>query len=375
MHPNVEEIMRSYFRGDFGNAGSLHSFGQRANAGIESAREIIANELGINPNEIIFTGSATEANNHILRGAVVGFKETRDNGQAIRIITSSIEHESVFETAEDLEKNGVEIVKIPVSSDGVIDTDKLKEELGENTAVVSVIFASNVIGTIEPIKEVSEIIKNFRKEKGSKYPLFHTDAVQAFQFLKLDMGKFGIDALTLSAQKIYGPKGVGILALREDWLTRVAPLIAGGTQEFGYRAGTPNTPGIVGFGKAVEIVTSNREEESERVEKLRDMLWAGIKKIVPDAELNGSEKIRLPNNLHVSFPGQDNQELLIKLDQAGLAVSIGSACSIRSRKASRVVLELGLGEERATNSIRFTLGRNTTEEEIEETLKRISSLV
>jgi len=375
MHPDVEEIMRSYFRGDFGNAGSLHSFGQRANAAIESAREIVANELGASPNEIIFTGSATEANNHIVRGAVVGFKETSDKKQATRVIISAIEHESVFETAEDLEKNGVEIVKIPVSSDGIIDTDKLKEELDENTAVVSVIFASNVIGTIEPIKEVSEIIKNFRKNTASKYPLFHTDAVQAFQFLKLDMEEFGIDALTLSAQKIYGPKGVGILALREDWLTRVAPLVTGGTQEFGLRAGTPNTPGIVGFGKAVEIVTRDREEETRRVEKLRDDLWSGIKKIVPDAELNGSKKDRLPNNLHVSFPGQDNQELLIKFDQAGIAVSIGSACSIRSRKASRVVLELGLGEERATNSIRFTLGRNTTEEEIEETLKRISSLV
>ena len=384
MAPDVESAMQPYYREDFGNAGALHSFGQRANAAIDSVREIIAKELNVEFNEVIFTGSATEANNHILRGATKSFLKSQISNTKSQIIISAIEHESVFETANDLEKNGVEVIKIPVSKEGIIDIEKLKDALDENVAVVSIIFASNVIGTIQPIKKIAEIIKNFREEKGSEYPLFHTDAVQALQFIKLDMGELGVDALTLSGQKIYGPKGVGALAIKKQWLARVAPLVTGGTQEFGYRAGTQNTPAIVGFGKAVEIVTRDRgphsakaprgKQEAERVKELRDMLWDGIKKIVPNSELNGSKEERLPNNLHVSFPGKDNQELLIKFDQAGIAVSIGSACSVRSRKASRVILELGLGEERATNSIRFTLGRNTTEEEIKEALNRITSL-
>src|SRR3989344_8139836 len=352
MAPDVESAMQPYYREDFGNAGALHSVGQRANAAIDSVREIIAKELNVEFNEVIFTGSATEANNHILRGATKSFLKSQISNTKSQIIISAIEHESVFETANDLEKNGVEVIKIPVSKEGIIDIEKLKDALDENVAVVSIIFASNVIGTIQPIKKIAEIIKNFREEKGSEYPLFHTDAVQALQFIKLDMGELGVDALTLSGQKIYGPKGVGALAIKKQWLARVAPLVTGGTQEFGYRAGTQNTPAIVGFGKAVEIVTSDRGPHSAKIEKLRNMLWDGIKKIVPNSELNGSKEERLPNNLHVSFPGKDNQELLIKFDQAGIAVSIGSACSVRSRKASRVVLELGLGEERATNSIR-----------------------
>ena len=375
MHPDVKKAMEPYFAEDFGNADSLHLFGQRASAAIDKAREGIAGELNADFDGIIFTGSATEANNHIIRGAVRSFLEPNTSNLKPKIVISAIEHESILETAEDLEKYGVTIVKIPVSKDGIIDTATLKKELDENTAIVSVIFASNVIGTIQPIKEIGEIIKNFRKETGSEYPLFHTDAVQAFQFMKLDMKELGVDALTLSGQKIYGPKGVGALAIRKNWISKVAPLITGGTQEFAQRAGTQNTPAIVGFGKAVEIVVSSREQEARRIEKLRDDLWSGIKKIVPGAELNGSKENRLPNNLHVSFPGSDNQELLIRFDQAGIAVSIGSACSVRSRQASRVVLELGLGEERATNSIRFTLGRNTTEEEAKETLGRLGKLI
>jgi len=375
MAPDVEQVMQSYYREDFGNAGALHSFGQRANRAIDDTREIIAKELGTKSNEIIFTGSATEANNQVIRGAIKHFPKPENSNLKPRIIISTIEHESVFETAEDLEENGVEVIKIPVSKEGIIDVEKLKEALNENTVVVSIIFASNVIGTIQPIAEIGKIIQDFREETGSEYPLFHTDAVQALQFIKLDMNELGVDALTLSAQKIYGPKGIGALALKKDWFMHVESLVTGGTQEFGHRAGTQNTPAIVGFGKAVELIAENRTQETGRIGKLRDDLWKGIKKFAPNAEINGSEEKKLPNNLHISFPGQDNQELLIKFDQAGLAVSIGSACSTRARKASRVVMELGIGEERATNSIRFTLGRNTTDEEIKESLKKISDLI
>jgi len=375
MAAEVLEAMQPYYKKEFGNAGALHSFGQHANAAIDNARETIAIELNTEFNEIIFTGSATEANNYIIRGAVKSFLKSKTYNLKPRIVISAIEHESVFETAEDLKKDGVDVVIVPVSKDGIVDIEKLREALNENTVIVSVIYASNVIGVIQPIGEIVKIIQEFRREHNSEYPLFHTDAAQAFQFMKPDMKESGIDALTLSAQKIYGPKGIGALALRKEWLTKVSPLITGGTQEFGYRAGTQNTPAIVGFGKAVELAGQERDKRTKHIGELRDLLWAGIKKIAPNAELNGSQERRLPNNLHVSFPGQDNQELLIKLDQAGIAVSIGSACSVRARQASRIVLELGTGEERAMNCIRFTLGEPTTKEEINEALQRIESLV
>lgn len=375
MDGEVKKAMEPFYGEKFGSAGALHSFGQEASAAIDSAREITARELSTEFNEIIFTGSATEANNHIIRGAVKSFLKPKTSNLKPKIIISAIEHESVYETAKDLEKRGVEVVTIPVSTDGILDMEKLNEALDESVAVISIIFASNVIGVVQSTGEIAEIIREFREKSGSAYPLFHTDAVQAFQFMKLDMKKLGADALTLSGHKIYGAKGAGILALKKEWQGRLTPLITGGGQEYGLRGGTENVPAIVGFGRAVELVARGREEEARRIGGLRNQLWEGIKKIAPDAIINGGMENRLPNNLHVSFPGQDNQELLIKFDQAGIAVSIGSACSMRARKVSRVVLELGVGVGRAKNSIRFTLGRQTTREEIEEALKRAVKVI
>ncbi len=363
----VLESMEPYLSDKFGNAGALHSFGQEASSAIDNSREVIADELGAKFKEVIFTGSATEANNLLIRGVVnsSGIKKPR-------IIISGIEHESVFEVAEEIKSIGIDVIVIPVSSGGIIDVKRLQESLSENTICVSVIYASNVIGVVQPIGEIGEIIKNFRGKNGSIYPLFHTDAAQAFQFFRLKVADLGVDSLTLSGQKIYGPKGVGALFLSEGWRGRISPLIRGGSQEFGLRAGTSNTPAIVGFAKAVEYISGERESEAERIGKLRDYLWQRLRGSFQGVELNGSETKRLPNNLNIYFPRVDSQEALVKLDKCGIAVSIGSACSARARRPSRVVSALGLGAGRAESSIRITLGRPTTMEEIEDSADRIN---
>jgi len=368
--PEVIAAMMPYFTESFGNSSSLHSFGQDANKAVDDSREIISKELGASFREIIFTASATEANNAVLRGLVR--KSGKDRPQ---VIISAIEHESVFETVEDLEKDGAEVVTIPVSQDGIIDIEKLSEALSSKTALVSVIYASNVIGIIQPIAEIGKIIKKFREGNDTIYPMFHVDAVQAFPFFKLSVEELGVDALTLSGQKIYGPKGTGILYLRENWAGHIAPYITGGTQEFNFRAGTVNTPAVVGLAKAVRFVSSKRDEERERIEKLRDNFWKGLKESVPDVELNGSFTHRLPNNLHVYFPGMDGGELITVFDQAGIAVSTGSACSVRAAKPSHAVMALGFDKKRASESIRFTLGYSTTKREIDNAIERITKLL
>ena len=365
--PEVVEVMTPVFTETFGNSSSLHSFGQSAQGLVDGAREIIAKELGASFREIIFTASATEANNAVIRGLV------QKAEKAGEIIISAIEHESVFETLEELEH--VEVVKISVSAEGIIDVDELKENLSEKTVLVSVIYASNVIGAIQPIEEIGKVIKEFRESNDSAYPLFHVDAVQAFPFFKLDVNELGVDTLALSGQKIYGPKGIGILYLREGSMKYIAPYVTGGTQEFNFRAGTVNTPAVAGLAKAVKLVSKRRDEERERIKELRDYFWEGLKKNIPDAELNGSLKNRLPNNLHVYFPGKNAADMLIALDTAGVAVSTGSACSVRVAKPSHAVLALGFDEKRASQSIRFTLGYPTTEEEIKEAIERIKELV
>lgn len=370
----VKKAMEPYFSEKYGNAGSLHVFGQEAHAALDRARDNIAKEFGASFRGVVFTSSATEANNWVLRGAVKTFLQAGKKGRA-KIIISSIEHESIEETAADLESEGVEVVRIPVSELGIVDVHKLEESLDERTVIVSIIYGSNVVGTVQPIPEIASIVQAFRAQRGSLYPLFHTDAVQAAQFQKIAIQELGVDALTLSSQKIYGPKGAGALVLREETARCLAPLVTGGAQEFGLRAGTENIPAIVGFGKAVELAAQCRDAEAKRVAELRDYFWQELQRAVPNVLLNGSETHRLPNNLHVSFVGRDNQELLIQLDQVGIAASIGSACSVRARTASRVVLALGVGEERATNCIRFTLGRQTTKEVIDTALSRIVQLL
>ncbi|MDE2019317.1 MAG: cysteine desulfurase [Patescibacteria group bacterium] len=399
--PAVWRAMKPYFAERFGNPGSLHSFGQEAIAAVDRSRETVAKAIGADFREVIFTGSATEANNLALRGVASGFSRMKSGSP--RMIISSIEHESVFGTAHDLGRSGVEVVYLPVDQRGTVDLKKLKESLNERTILISIMYANNEIGVIEPIKEIAAIIKEFRGKE--EFPIVHTDASQAFQFLDCDVKNLGIDLMTLSAHKIYGPKGIGALyvgnkergtANKEgDSLVPVpfslSPILTGGGQEFGFRSGTENVPAIVGFAKATELLLANsRELANKKIAALRGRLWKGIKKAYPKAELNGiSEKEIhspfsilhspfLPNILNVYFPGCEAQDLLTKFDLGGLAVSSGSACRSRAMESSYVIEALnqrratGNGK-RARSSIRFSLGRPTTKREIDTAIKAIES--
>ena len=372
-------VARAMAKTPFGNPGSLHSFGQEAIAAVDASRETIARTIGAEFREIIFTSSATEANNLALRGAVARWrlekhgKLEKHSAQTPRIIISAIEHESVLETARELERDGVEVISIPVDQHGIVDLAHIKKSLNENTVLVSIMYANNEIGAIQPIAEIAKTIRVF-----TPHALFHIDAVQAFQFLNCDVRELGVDMMTLSSHKIYGPKGAAALYVRNADNRRVAsslrPLIFGGGQEFGMRSGTENVPAIVGFAKAVEITETVRTKESKRIAILRDQLWRGIKKICPEAELNGAAKTTaaatamLPNILNIYFPGHAAQDLLTRFDLAGLAVSSGSACRSRAFESSYVIEALGYSKERAKSSIRFSLGRPTTKAEIAVTL-------
>ena len=386
----VLAVMEPYFMQKFGNPGSLHSFGQEAIAAVDHARETIAKHIGADFREVIFTASATEANNLALQSAVMLAR--RAGLKNPKVIISAVEHESVLETARSLERDGVDIVYVPVDANGVIDLETLQNALDARSVLVSVMYANNEIGTIQPIRHIAQMVKEFRasarggaaggKDATAKqnnvaapFPLVHTDAAQAFQFLDCMVTgstELGVDLMTISSHKLYGPKGAGALYVRDPRM--FVPQLVGGGQEFGLRSGTENVASIVGFAKAVELICECREEENKRLAELKQTLWRGIKEVVPNAEINGVEvasKIppnTLPNILNVYFPGHEAQDLLTVFDLKGLAVSSGSACRSRALEASYVVQELGHSLERAKSSIRFSVGRSTTEETIVKTL-------
>ena len=415
VHPEVEAAMRPYFSAIFGNPGSLHLFGQEAIAALDRGRETIAAALGADFREIIFTGSATEANNLALRGTIKVFKANYPR-VIPKIIVSSIEHESVLETARNLEKDGAEVICLPVDRRGYVNLKHLETALNEQTVLVSVMYASNEIGTIQPIKEISEIIADFKRERrktfspgaatrpsgqgvsrsetsegaspvkplagrlngslekkfSDSYPFFHTDASQAFQFLDCGVKKLGVDLMTISAHKIYGPKGVGALYIRElkPGTHNLKPIITGGGQEFSLRSGTENVPLIVGFAKAVELIQKNKEREAKRLRELSEYFLGGLKKIYQKIELNGrgEKDERLPNILNIYFPNYEAEDLFLKFDLRGLAVSVGSACRSRSVGPSYVLQALGFTGDRIKKSLRISLGRPTVKSEIDKGL-------
>lgn len=361
----VLEAMRPLYAGTFGNPGSSHMYGQEASRAVFRARQAVAQALGADYRQVIFTGSATEANNLALRGAFECALETLDCGKApLRVVISAVEHESVYGTCMDLKaRYGAEIIEVPVDGQGIVDIRALETALNGNTAVVSVQMANSELGVVQPVTEISETVKNYKlKAESPIYPLLHTDAVQAFQYLPCDVCNLGVDMLTLSAHKICGPKGVGVLYVKNPDMLQ--PQITGGGQERGMRSGTENVAGIVGFAKAVEIAQKMRVKESKRVAGLRAALWNGIKKIVPDAEPNGSVMARIPNIVSVYFPGRPAQDVCIELDLMGVAVSPGTACSSRAAEPSRIIAALGFSGDRPSSSIRFSLGRGTTAAEV-----------
>lgn len=377
--PAVFNAMKPYFAAKFGNPGSLHLVGQEAIAALDKSRETIARSIGAGFREVVFTSSATEANNLALRG--VWQKGAKyEAGSAPRIIISAIEHESIRETAESLKREGAEVVYIPVDRNGVIDLEKLEASLNKQTVLVSVMYANNEIGSVQPIAEIGKMIRRFREARDArgknKFPLFHTDAAQAFQFLDCNVETLGVDLMTISSHKIYGPKGAGLIYVRNNSTNAssdLTPQLSGGGQEHGLRSGTENVPAIVGFAKSVELADAARKKEVRRIAALRSDLWRGIKKAHPKAEMNGV--VGLPNILNVYFPGHAAQDMLTMLDLNGLAVSSGSACRSRAMESSYVIEALGYSKDRARSSIRFSLGRPTTKAEIATVVKLFSQKI
>jgi cysteine desulfurase len=357
--PRVVEEMLPYFTEDFGNAASRnHAFGWRAEEAVERSRERIASLINADPKEIIFTSGATESNNLALKGVAEMYAEKGDH-----IITCVTEHKAVLDTGKRLEKLGKRVTYLPVDKYGQIDLDELRNSITDKTILISIMFANNEVGTLQKVNEIGKIAK----EKGV---LFHSDAVQAIGKIPVDVQAMNVDLMSLTAHKIYGPKGIGALYVRKKGpRVRLVAQMDGGGHERGMRSGTLNVPGMVGFGKAVAIAKEIMPEESKRLTGLRDKLHNGITKALEDVYLNGHPTERLPNNLNMSFAYVEGESLLMGMDD--IAVSSGSACTSATLEPSYVLKALGVGEDLAHTSIRFGLGRFNTEEEVEYVLNKV----
>lgn len=362
--PEVMQAMTPYFSDVFGNPSSVYSFSRKSRAALEKARSQVANALNADSSEIFFTGSGTEADNWALKGTLEKAKLAGKN----HIITTSIEHHAILHTCEYLKKvEGAEVTYLPVNAEGMVSVEDVKNAITDKTAIVSVMFANNEVGTIQPIKEIGALCRE------RKIP-FHTDAVQGAAHLDIDVKAMNIDMLSMSAHKMYGPKGVGALYLRKGM--RPENFIHGGAQEKGRRASTENLAGIVGFGEAFEILKGRLNEDKAINSSRRDRLIAGILERIPHAKLNGATgNSRLPNNINFSFIGVEGETLLLDLDAKGISASTGSACSSESLDPSHVLLALGLKHEMAHGSLRFTIGRLTTDEHIDYVLDVLPEIV
>ncbi|MCK5332735.1 cysteine desulfurase [Candidatus Parcubacteria bacterium] len=361
----VLDEMLPYFSEKFGNPSSIHQFGQEAMEGVDRARAQVAEFLNCGTNEIIFTSGATESNNLTIKGLI---KATQIENP--HIITSTIEHHCVLSSCETVQKDKIaEVSFVKVNQDGIIDPEDIRKTIKESTILISVMYGNNEVGTIQPIAEIGKMIEEINQEREDrKLPkiYFHTDAVQAVNYLDCDVESLGVDFLSLSGHKIHGPKGIGVLYIKRG--SKIKSVQQGGEQEYNLRAGTHNVPGIVGIGKAISLVPENRKLADE-VKKLRDYFIDEVSKNIPDAQLNGSNEFRLPHNANFSFKGIEGESLLMMLDQEGIAISTGSACSSASLEPSHVLLAMGIPPEIAHASIRFTLGKETTKHEIDYTLK------
>lgn len=361
---NVLSAMMPFFSKDFGNASSIHSFGQKAEGAVLKARDIIANFLNCKSNEIIFTSGATESNNTILKGIFDDYKG--------HMITSSIEHPCVLETAKFLQKKGVRIDFVNPEKNGIIDYKKVLSLIKDDTRLISIMYVNNEIGTIQPIARLGKEISELNQKRNNKI-IFHTDAVQATYFLQMDVQRLYVDAMSLSSHKIYGPKGVGALYLKNN--IKINPLFHGGNQEYGKRSGTLNVSGIVGFGKAVSMIEDKDHEKILlNIKKIRDYIIKEILKI-PNTSLNGDIEQRVVNNASFLFKNVEGESLLLKLDMSGIAVSTGSACASGSLSPSHVLLAMGIKQEDAHGSARITLSKYNNIEEAKYFVKEIKKIV
>lgn len=359
--PEVVEAMLPYFTELYGNPSSVYTFSSKSKEAVAKAREIIADSLGVKSNEIYFTAGGSESDNWALVAAAEAYES-----KGKHIITSKIEHHAVLHTCEYLEKRGYEVTYLDVDENGVVKLDELKKAIRPDTILISIMFANNEIGTIEPIKEIGAIAR----EHGI---LFHTDAVQAYGHIPISADEYHIDMLSASGHKINGPKGIGFLYIRKG--VKIRSFIHGGAQERRRRAGTENVPGIAGFGKAVQLAVKEMEARIEKETMLRDYLMEKVLKEVPFARINGSRTSRLPNNINFAFQFIEGESLLIKLDMAGICGSSGSACTSGSLDPSHVLLAIGLPHEIAHGSLRLTLSEENTMEEMDITAEKIKEIV
>ncbi|MFH0928189.1 MAG: cysteine desulfurase family protein [bacterium] len=369
LDPRVKRAMLPWFDRNFGNPGSFHGEGKKARDAVEAARALIAKLLGARLEEILFTSGGTEANNLAILGSA---RANKNSGK--HLITTNAEHPAVLEVFRHLEKaEGFEVTYLPVDKFGQVRAEDVSRVIKNDTILVSIIYANNEIGTINPVPAIGRAIEKHRKDSGRAFPYFHTDACQAAGALDLVVQKLHVDLMTVNAGKIYGPKGAGFLYAKRG--VKLEPLMWGGHQERGLRPGTENVPGIVGLAKAFEIAVQERGAESERLTGLRDELITGILKKIPKCRLNGHSKERLPNNVNISILDVEGEALTLYLDAAGIEVSTGSACTSLSLDPSHVIMATGVPYEVAHSSIRFTLGRRTTASDIGTVLKILPGIV
>ena len=361
MRPEVAEAVLPAMTETYGNASSVHSFGREAKKAMEKARAQVAAAIGAKKEEIYFTAGGSEADNWALKGAAHALRR-----KGLHIITTAIEHHAVLHTCQALEKEGFEVTYLPVDEYGLVTPEQVEAAIRPDTILVSVMAANNEIGTIEPIAEIGAVCRAHKV-------LFHTDAVQAVGHMPLDVAAMQIDMLSLSGHKFYAPKGVGALYIRTG--VRIENLIEGGAQERSRRAGTENVPAIVGMGRAIELITAEMAEENARISGLRDRLIAGILDAIPESRLNGHPTKRLPGNVNVSIRYIEGEALLLSLDMAGIAASSGSACTSGSLDPSHVLLAIGLPHEIAHGSLRLTIGRDNTQDEIDRVLEELPKIV
>jgi cysteine desulfurase len=368
--PQVLDVMLPYFSGDFANASSIHTPGQRARAAVETAREQVAALVGARPQEIVFTSGGTESDNHAIFGILsLSFTSLTSSISATslpHIITTTIEHEAVLNACQALEKQGVSVTYLPVDREGLVNLESFRRAIRPESALITVMHTNNELGTVQPLEEIGRIAKEH------KIP-FHTDAVQSVGKIPIDVNALHVDLLSLSGHKLYAPKGVGALYVRSG--TRLRQLLYGGHHQRGFRPGTENVAGIVGLGKAAELAQTGLAGDGKRISLLRDKLERGLLERLPHVRVNGGLAPRTPNTANIMFAGIEGEALVIALDLKGLACSAGAACSSGAVEPSHVLTAIGLSQEEAKSSLRFSLGRHTTESEIDFALEVIPAAV
>ncbi|MDE1726210.1 MAG: cysteine desulfurase [Thaumarchaeota archaeon] len=359
VHQKVIDEMMPYFKEQYGNPSSIHKFGRTANVALQNARKRAADLINADSKEILLTSGGTESNNTAIYGITF-----QNKGK--HIITSSIEHDAILEPCKRLEREGYRISYLPVDRHGLVNVDDIKKEISQDTCLITIMFANNEVGTIQPIKEISGIAHD-------NNIVFHTDAVQAVGKVPIDVKELGVDLLSISSHKINGPKGVGALYLKKG--IKISPLILGGGQENGLRSGTENVASIVGFGMACKLAKENINQNTDYFKNLTSQLITRVLLEIPETSLNGHSEKRIPNNTHFTFLGVNGEDLIIKLDENQIAASTGSACSVRIQKASHVLNAMGFSHEQISGSLRLTVGITNTAEEIDKTVEVLKKVV